>query len=119
MDDLQPKTDAVDPVDGGCWYCHRDDGGDMYLCCEFDCDIHLHCIQDHVAGLISRGNYVDLEAEIIVREFRTLLEEHQRPDDPPGVPTYEAKDWKPAPLPAVDPWTTRQPLPPTEPPPHG
>lgn len=57
----------VSPRDGGCWYCHKDNG-DLVFCFEFDTYIHLECI-DKRGEEIKRNNEYDPEWEIIAQEF--------------------------------------------------
>ena len=56
------------PSDGGCWYCHTDDG-DMLFSSEFDCFLHAECLVERI-----KSDKKDLETEIFTREFREVLE---------------------------------------------
>lgn len=53
------------PRDGGCWYCHRTKN--LAFCCEFDCYVHIGCIE---LALAVDPN--DQEASIMFYELRHL-----------------------------------------------
>lgn len=57
------------PQDGGCWYCHTDDG-DMLFSTEFDTYVHMKCLEATVA----ENDPNDREAAIMAAE---LLPEKQ------------------------------------------
>ena len=55
------------PTEGGCWYCHNDDG-EMVFSMEFDTYLHLECIQTAAKAFAD-----DPEVKIFKDEFRELL----------------------------------------------
>ena len=55
------------PNNGGCWYCHTDDGL-LTFCSEFDTFLHTECIEKRAKEAEERDEY-DPELEIIRREF--------------------------------------------------
>jgi hypothetical protein len=57
----------IAPKDGGCWYCHKNDGI-LYSCWEFDTYIHLECILERKKE-IEKNNEYDPEWEIIAKEM--------------------------------------------------
>lgn len=64
-----PGTKAT-PSQGGCWYCHTN-AGKMYFSREFDCFLHIECLQKRL-----KEQPEDKEAEIFAREFGDLLTEN-------------------------------------------
>lgn len=62
----------VSPTHGGCWYCQRIDGNDWLISKEFDCYLHLHCLQKELVSIPSDCDKG--EAGIFESEFRELLE---------------------------------------------
>lgn len=65
------------PVNGGCWFCGTDDPVDLgwWFCCEFDTNVHVQCVID-ADKRIQQGEILEFitEDEIIVNEFRNLLD---------------------------------------------
>lgn len=53
-----------DPVDGGCWFCHTDDG-DMSFTAEFDAYFHMQCLKNELQAV----DFENPEAKIIAAEF--------------------------------------------------
>jgi hypothetical protein len=51
------------PQEGGCWYCGGD-GGEMVFSYEFDCWLHLPCLQTALST-----DPTDSEARIMAREL--------------------------------------------------
>ena len=51
------------PNEGGCWFCF-DDAGEMYFSWEFDCWLHMSCLQKE----LDAPTY-NPEAEIIAKEL--------------------------------------------------
>ena len=56
------------PNEGGCWFCHKDNTDDMDFSLEFDCYLHMSCLDKALA----KGN--NPEAEIMDRELRRKSE---------------------------------------------
>lgn len=50
------------PNDGGCWFCHTDDG-EMWFSWEFDCWVHESCLKKELDTVWNP------EAEIMAKEF--------------------------------------------------
>lgn len=68
------------PNEGGCWFCH-DDEGEMIFSWEFDCWLHEECLRKELAGPYNP------EAEIMAREFSIPFESKEPDIDGDGDET--------------------------------
>lgn len=57
----------LSPNDGGCWFCYTDQG-EMVFSTEFDCYLHLSCLQKEMTA-----DPTNREAKIMAREFAEEL----------------------------------------------
>ncbi len=58
------------PCDGGCWFCHTDDG-DMMFSCEFDTYVHEQCLRNE-AAVVNESEFdehFNAEARIMAAEL--------------------------------------------------
>lgn len=61
----------LSPENGGCWYCQTDDETrDWLASCEFDCNLHQHCLEDQINEQTGDRN----EVEIFAAEFEYYFE---------------------------------------------
>jgi hypothetical protein len=70
---INPKcvlNKEVDPVNGGCWFCHRK-YGQMARSYEFDCSLHIKCLERAI-----NMNPANDEYKIIYEELIGELPEH-------------------------------------------
>lgn len=68
----------VSPARGGCWFCCTDDSGSWLFSCEFDCNLHLHCLREAIAAgkaAEALGIEPNPELEIFAGEFSHILKE--------------------------------------------
>lgn len=56
------------PNEGGCWYCHKDDG-EMVFSCEFDTYLHMECLLKEYQLCKSEDLVINRELQIMMKEL--------------------------------------------------